>query len=457
MMNVRYALCVLSIISTTVIASHASAQENIELSGRLIFDKRFLIEQDNVPQYPTYHLAFLQLKAYPVDDVEAVLSTQLRYYDFSAVSDASGLNDSSQSSPWDILLWEVYVDIYGLGFDWFDLRIGKQRIAWGTADRLNPTDNLNPNDFTDYMNFGEKVPSWALKADFSIIEERLKLTTIFLPNVVPVLLPRYGAFPFGDSTDLQGLPPNIIIGGTSTSISTPAYDMNHTMQAAKLAGSLFSVDWSLSYFHGYDNLPLVKTVNIVPTSPTEVSVQTSLALPELHVVGADLAGELLSIGWWAEVAAFIPAKAVHTSITAPDQTGQPTTTEEVALSNDPYVKYTLGLDYTFSFGTYVNLQYNHGFSTERGHEKLHDYFMLRLEHKLLNGDLKLAIGALYETEQFKDPGDNIGLGVFPEVSWKPRDNLEFVLGYFLIEGKGRSLFTNITKEDQVYVKTKVVF
>jgi hypothetical protein len=29
-----------------------------------------------------------------------------------------------------------------------DVRIGKQIMAWGRADGLNPTDNLTPKDFT---------------------------------------------------------------------------------------------------------------------------------------------------------------------------------------------------------------------------------------------------------------------------------------------------------------------
>ena len=58
---------------------------------------------------------------------------------------------------------EAYLDVYGFMWDNVDLRIGKQRIAWGKADRLNPTDNLNPYDFSDLFLMGEKTPSNALK------------------------------------------------------------------------------------------------------------------------------------------------------------------------------------------------------------------------------------------------------------------------------------------------------
>ena len=40
---------------------------------------------------------------------------------------------------------EAYLD---LSHGPLDLRIGKQIIAWGRADRINPTDNLTPRDYT---------------------------------------------------------------------------------------------------------------------------------------------------------------------------------------------------------------------------------------------------------------------------------------------------------------------
>src|SRR5262249_15827903 len=42
-------------------------------------------------------------------------------------------------------LREAYLDV-SVGA--VDLRLGKQLIVWGRADRLNPTDNLTPRNFT---------------------------------------------------------------------------------------------------------------------------------------------------------------------------------------------------------------------------------------------------------------------------------------------------------------------
>ncbi|NOZ86180.1 MAG: hypothetical protein GXP49_07920 [Deltaproteobacteria bacterium] len=440
-------------------ARSVQADETLSLTGYVQFDKRFLVQQDGAPQYPMYHTGYLELQADPSDDVEARISTMIRYYDFSALKDVEGITDSDQAFPLDILLWEAYVDLYSFaGIEGLDLRIGKQRIAWGTADRLNPTDNLNPDDFTDFFNFGAKVPTWALKMEWSIIEDRLKLTGVFLPGIVPISLPRFGEMPLmtGD-LPVGRLPEGMKIEGMRSSVASPKYDFEHLMQAVKVSGTLLTVDWSVSYFHGWDDLFYPYKVNVELQSLNSVTINTEMAYPELHVVGFDLAGELFTVGWWAEVAVFIPERECDTFVTIPTGISSYQTTKSAALKDDPYVKYTVGLDYTFSWGTYLNFQYSRGFFTERGKGQLHDYFMARLEQKFLNDDLTLALSAFYETKQFENITDDYGIGVSPEITWKPYDNVDLVLGYMAVLGGGNSLFAAFNDWDMAYLKIKASF
>ena len=87
-------------------------------------------------------------------------------------------------------MWKAYVSLFGFLFDNLDLKIGKQRISWDTADKLNQTDNLNPKDFSDLNNFAEKIPSWAVKASYDLGD--YNLTAVWLLNFEHVLLPRNG-------------------------------------------------------------------------------------------------------------------------------------------------------------------------------------------------------------------------------------------------------------------------
>lgn len=129
-------------------------------------------------------------------------------------------------------LREVYLD--GRRGDW-DFRLGKQIVAWGRADRLNPTDNLTPRDFTllapevDEDRFGSLAAkaAWTMKAGLS-------LTGLWLPQFRPHV------FPF------------VPRGGVQYAEDVPA---SARQWALKLDQSGGEVDWSLSYFDGFDLSP----------------------------------------------------------------------------------------------------------------------------------------------------------------------------------------------------------
>lgn len=438
------------------LASIAQAGD-YELSGQLKLDKRLLLQQEDWPQYPIYHQAFLKLTALPSDEVELTISSKLRVYDFAAVEQVTGLQNSAQLSPMDLLLWQSYVDIYGMLDDRLDLRIGKQRIAWGTADRFNPTDNLNPDDLTDFLDFGAKLPTWALLVDFIVQEEWLKLTGVLLPGPVPAMLPRFGGVPLqqnmaGGFSDMVPSSMSMTLGPVD--VAMPVSNLKHSMQALKASGNLLGADWSLSYFHGYDDIPIEKSVDISLVSLQELYVDSTVILPEIHVVGADFAREFFTVGFWLEAALFFPQE-VALEVTAPTLQGTQTK-EATVLHSDPYMKLTAGLDYTLPWGTYVNFQYVHGLFAERGGD-LHDYFVLGFEHTFLDGALKLTEGWMLETDAFEELQDNYGASISFQLTYKPYDNIDLMFGHVLIAGQGKALFAQMDNGDQTYAKMKVSF
>ena len=76
---------------------------------------------------------------------------RFRHQGFADINRSDQLWDSDRIQPSRLEIYEGYIDIYGLLLDNLDMRIGKQRIAWGTADKLNVVDNLNPDDFEDIL------------------------------------------------------------------------------------------------------------------------------------------------------------------------------------------------------------------------------------------------------------------------------------------------------------------
>ena len=94
-----------------------------------------------------------------------------------------GRGRSSSSST----LLEGYVTAH---FTKADLRIGKQIVAWGRADGINPTDNLTPHDFTVLLPFEEdqRFGTVALKLDVAVSTE-LMFTFFTTPFFEPAKIP----------------------------------------------------------------------------------------------------------------------------------------------------------------------------------------------------------------------------------------------------------------------------
>lgn len=57
---------------------------------------------------------------------------------------------------------EAKIEVYDFLIPKLDVSFGRQRIKWGTADKVNPIDNLNPHDLEDIWDFGRHKPSDAL-------------------------------------------------------------------------------------------------------------------------------------------------------------------------------------------------------------------------------------------------------------------------------------------------------
>jgi hypothetical protein len=181
----------------------------------------------------------------------------------------------------------------------------------------------------------------------------------------------------------------------------------------------------------------------------------TLGFARTRTLGADLATEIRGIGVWGEAALVFPEgqeRVVSTTV------GATTTVEQgVALDDRAYVRSTVGLDYTFPGGWYANAQWAHGLFFERGSDELHDYFVGRVERSFLQDELKLAFGGAMEVATWSGVSDNLGYGVFPELTYSPADNVELMVGAFVVGGRGSSLFGAWDGTDQLYSRVKVSF
>jgi hypothetical protein len=424
-------------------------EDDVVLSGGLQTEDHFSLTEDIDNTWHEYRLS-LKLKASFEDKAAFFSECWIRTWGLPNILGSEDLTDRDKVVTMNIDLREAYVDIYGFFVENLNLRIGRQRIAWGTGDKLNPTDNLNPYDLENIWDFGRHLGSDGIKALYYL--DSFSLTLVYIPLFTPAVLPR-GSWAEVLSPPVE-LPGGLTLGSMSDSITLPQTSIwESSTLGAKVSFLLFDYDFSLSYIYGRDCLPIADTVTI--TNAPVVDIASELYYPRVHIAGLDMAGELFSIGIWAEVAVFFPEKVTLTT----DSTALPGgDVQEDTVLEEPYVKYLLGFDYTFGNGIYINLQYLHGFMHERGPDNLHDYVILGMEWELFDSKIKiLPLTGGIEISDFADIAENYAFFYSPQICLYPIDNAEITIGCIIIQGEDTTTFGRARDNDEFYIKMKYSF
>jgi hypothetical protein len=254
-------------------------------------------------------------------------------------------------------------------------------------------------------------------------------------------------------------PPGVTLRNTTTTTLEPERTLDETSQfGVKLGGMLLDYDVSLSYFYGRDGIPLTSKATLTPVDLFgTMDVEAELTYPRIQVIGADFAGAVNSVGVWGEAALFLPEKVdMPTYLLTP--AGLQEQAISVALDDEAYLKFVVGMDYTFNSGWFMNMQFLHGFFHERGKDNLNDYVVGRIEKDFLNDELTIVpFGFALAITDWEDLGENYGIAGMPEISYRPADNVELTLGAVILEGKGDNLFSGIKDNDEIFFEADVSF
>ena len=435
---------------------HLQTYAQVEIGGYVRTDMRMRLQTERNPFTWNENRICLQLKARPSEKVQLYSDVVVRGFGFPRTETIDDLQQTGKEKvqPWGLEFNEAYVDISDFLVEKLDVKIGRQRVAWGTADKFNPTDNLNPKDLQDIFDFGRHLGSNAIKASYYLGD--YTLTGILIPVFTPAVLPPSDWLQAFESP--SSLPPGMRLHSLSNAVILPKNNFNESsMYAFKIATTVADCNVSLSYFNGRDDLPLVTGVTILPLDTLgTVDVSSTMQYPKMQVIGADMAGQIFNVGVWAEAAVFLPSRYnLVTSFMLPPNAQQQIA---IALDDKPYTKYVIGGDYTFTNGLYVNAQYIHGLFHERGHENLEDYLVFALRKSFLNDVLKITFaGGAIEVKDFKDIRNNYAFALGPEVAYYPIDNVEILLGAYIIDGKPTTTFGRVKDNDEIYFKVKYNF
>jgi hypothetical protein len=323
---------------------------------------------------------------------------------------------------WDIQ--EAYIDYYS---HFLDVRFGKQIIAWGKADEINPTDILNPQDLSNITEDKgtRKIGLLALKTEWKFCD--FILEGIWKPEFDNMRMPALGSrWAFFTIPGLDSLPEP----------EFPPHKLRDTEWALRLSRTVQLFDFSVIYFDGWDN---IATPVMVFDPDLQQSYLDKLKFYRTRMIGADFAGSVSSVGVWGEGAYFIPEDS-----------------DSDSLVKNPYLQYVLGVDYTFGYEIKVNVQYFQEINETTGDESivsklgfgipLQQAVSCRVEKSFGYGDTRnVEVFTIYD---IKDRG----LLFQPKFSVSPEDAFEIELGYILYSGTDESVFGRFEENDQVYLK-----
>jgi hypothetical protein len=197
-----------------------------------------------------------------------------------------------------------------------DLRLGKQIIAWGRTDALNPTDNLSPRDYTLLVPEDLDQKSGTPAARLAVPVGAITVAAYWLAGFEGHTLPR-GGIPAG----LRAR--EIVPEGRAE------------QGAIRVERSGGAVDWSVSWFRGLDLAPDL-SLRYVDDLPT-----LEFRHHRLEVLGIDAAATLGKFGVRGEAA----------WLRTEDTDGRDRTIK------NPSVYAVVGADRTWGGYLNVNLQY----------------------------------------------------------------------------------------------------
>lgn len=536
-------------------AKHARADIDFKFSGYISSDIRFRIMADERPPPTPQPSQWSLLKngvsrnenriraaltAKLGERVRAVADVEMVTWGFSDLSTIDSSTLRPYVDPYYFEFHAAYVDInnvFGNVIPHFDLRIGRQTVPWGSADKFNPISNLNTLDLSDPLMFGRALANNMIRADWNPIGD-LNFTAVLVPVFRPAQLPRTAPLalldplrpaPLADQDVRAALDreraiyvpvvdpaTGMVVRPASGSLTIQADVLAPEITAANMqegfhtTWKLADQDMGLSYYHGRFGVP-VPAWSLSTGQLFNNLTKTALVYPRMDVVGVEMAGSILKLGgmgYWIEAAVYIPGEvtlSLYDAITAMDPNNprpmeyvydpacgnvcrhyQPIGADAkkpVVVESTPFVKATIGVDYTIAERVYLNVQYVHGFIDEFGagraarprrdsinlaespriEARVGDYIVAGVDVKALREQLLFRLFGVIKLpsvdleSRLWDDWAPTGV-LFPQIVYRVFDGTELMVGAFIMLGDRSTKFGDpAAGGSEVFVKAKVSF
>jgi len=317
-------------------------------------------------------------------------------------------------------LKEAFMDIY---FESTDLRIGQQRIAWGKADGINPTDNFNPVDYTRPFAEDNRVEVPALRLKH--YREDWVFDVVWTPFFIPAKFPESGSRWLSNSGQMPPLPSGYELNDIEVKpIIEPEFNLLNSEYGIRISRWSGTIDASLSYFHGWQKEPTPHVV-MIPVSTTLMDIIIEPAYHAIDVIGGDFSKDFVDYVVRGEAAYIMP--------------------EEEHVRN-PYLSYVIGFDTYISDKSYINLQL---FGEKEGEKENKLGLTVAYQYDLSDYS-QMEINGVYHF------GDNDFL-INPKYSREISDDFSLSVGAYLFFGKEGTELGQLSDKDFMFIELKKTF
>jgi hypothetical protein len=312
-------------------------------------------------------------------------------------------------------LREAFVD---LRFGRLDVRAGRQILAWGRADGVNPTDNLSGQDLRLLVpdDADRRLGTAAVRASYYVGD--VSLTGVWLPEFR------------GHEFALPAPPPGV-------SFVRDGERWPGDQWAVRVEQTGRAVDWSVSYFRGTDLAPDLRIEDVT----------AGLSHHPVRVFGADMTANLGRFGLRAE-GAYVDTE---------DRDGRD------PFTKNPFVFVVAGVDRTFGGLLNLNVQYlyRHVRHQPETSVSLQDVLNSQTRAVQHGASFRIAYKWLHETLEAECAavayGGPRGGALRPKLAYAVTDSWKVLVGAELLRGETASLFGLLEPNSAGYAELRWSF
>lgn len=440
------------------------AADLLKLNGDIRSNLYVGLIYGDIYNYFNSNVITLKGEAIPDENVSGRFEIRLRNENISKLETLNSIKLREYVEPVSFQLYEGYIQFSSFLFENLDLRVGRQRIAWGTADGFNPTDNFSPIDLEDPLDFKNRLSVNAIMANLYL--NCIDISGVLQPVFQPAILPNLDLLDSQSNTMMAGYQEKL----QQPQIIAPEFKAKNFIYGLKIGHKGELMDFSLSYYHGYVNIPVLRDIKIESSGFSLKSITPGLVFPKQDVIGLDTAMNLFDIGLFGEMALIFPQKVSplyyinDTLIDNKDRKMYGLPEGGVSVEDTPFIKFAGGVDYTFRGGYYINLQYIRGFFNELSSSQVNNYIFVYMKKDLFDSRLEIhpSFGFEYDTDndtlfEMERTDDEKAYIFALEVNYTPFSTGKITIGGAVARGDEGSNLKMFEKMDQVYLRFRSDF